>query len=83
MKFSDEFEVEVAGNTYYVNVEGRKARQDTKIVNDIEFIEIHDELGELVDVDHENYEEVYQDALDREYEFEVHSANFDYYGDVG
>jgi hypothetical protein len=83
MTFRDEYEYEVNGTVYYVSLEGQKSRLDNRVVNDIETISITDELGEMIDVDNEHYDEIYEDALNRDVELEVHSRDFDYYDEVG
>lgn len=79
MNFSDEYEYELDGFTYYVSVSGQMRNIEGHIVPDLDFIQIYDDMGELVDVGHDHYEIIYQDALDREYELELHTTDFDYY----
>ena len=76
MQFKDEFEVPTeSGKTYYVEVEGNT----TEAGVDLELVTIYDELGNVVDEDHEDYAEVQATAVYHEYDIEHFSEDFDYY----
>ena len=77
MQFQDEFECEVDGRTFNVYVEGKKILDDGYIFNHISHIEIWDDYGEMVGTDEEVYTTIYEDVLDREFELEIHSRDFD------
>ena len=74
MKFTDEFEHEFLGNTYYISVNG--AMEDDEFV--LETINVTDELGNVITEADDVYEECLLAANTREYEVEVHERNFDY-----
>ena len=83
MTFRDEYEYEVDGQTFYVEVEGEKFEEDSYIYTEITSVLICDETGQTVDSDNEHYLEIYRDAKERDYDIELHSRDFDYYGEMG
>jgi hypothetical protein len=74
MHFKDEFEYEIKGQTYYVEVSGQLTDYGTELDN----VTISDDMGEI-DSTHEHYDEIYSYTQDRDYEVEVHHTDFEYY----
>jgi hypothetical protein len=72
--FKDEFELELNGNTFYVEVEG-----DASDGIEVTDVKIFDDFGHPVDDTHEYYDDIYNEAVIRDYEVEEHSRDFDYY----
>lgn len=79
MRFTDEYEVEINGSTYFVSVSGRHYSQDNQMIDDID---VCDGLSELVDEDSPDYAEILSDARSREYNVEVHGRDFDRYSEI-
>ncbi len=77
MKFQDEYEyVSDDGVVYDVEVEVLKT-ENAKVV--VKSLLITDGLGNDVDENSELYENIKLDAMDRDYDIEVHSNDFDFY----
>lgn len=80
MKIRDEFEfTNQAGETFYVNVEGKQIVMEGKLFNDIQKIEITQENGENITSDDDCYAEILEECLYRDYELEEHSSDFNFY----
>lgn len=79
MIFRDDYEYEVGGQTYYIEVEGTQVIEDDELFTEVNAISITDEAGNILDEEHEHYSEIFRDAQEREYEVEEHNTNFDYY----
>lgn len=82
MNFRDEYEFELDGATFYVEVEGERYLDEGKTITELSTIDISDSDGPI-DSDHQHYFTIRRDAEEREYELEVHSRDFDYYGAYG
>lgn len=76
MNFQDEFEYTTNNSTYFVKVEGRVVEDEEFIFNEISHIEVYDSLGDQIDEDHADFSEVYEEALNREYEVEEYNSYF-------
>jgi hypothetical protein len=74
MIFKDEFEYDVDGITYSVEVEGVLTELET-ILNKVTI----EDNYEAIDSDHKDYHEIYDYAQNREYEVEEHHTDFGYY----
>lgn len=76
MEFKDEFELEMGGKTFFVEVEGEMSVEGDV---DLNAVIIRDELGQLLGAEDESYGEVLTEVNLRDYEIELHEADFDYY----
>lgn len=75
MNFNDEFEYEANDDQlFYVEVQGEVSDGETHIQE----VTISDGVNKI-ESDHPLFEEIYAEALNREYEPEVHGRDFDYY----
>lgn len=78
MEIRDEFEYTTNNNiTYSVQVLGKIIEEDGFPVNVIDEITMSNGIEEI-DEDHDDYNEIYDYAQNREYDPEIHSADFDY-----
>lgn len=78
MELRDEFEFTTDSNTtYFVSVSGRIIEEDGFPTNVIDNITINNGL-EDIDEDHDDYDNVFDYAQNREYNSEVHGRDFDY-----
>lgn len=74
MQFKDEFEYEINGETFYVEVNGQITPYETIL----DVVTISDDSGEI-DETHQHFSEISEYARDRNYEVEIHATDFDYY----
>ena len=77
MRFKEEFEYEISGSVYCVSVSGQLVGYES-IVDDVI---ITDHLGEQLEESHKHYDEIHSFAVEKEYDIEIHTADFDYYGE--
>lgn len=78
MYFNDEYELELDGETFCVEVEGDTYLEEGVQFYELDSVSISDEIGNSLDEEHPKYDAVKQDALDRAYEVEIHSRDFDH-----
>lgn len=80
--FTQEFEYETSnGRMYLVEVEGVKYVSDNEDFIDVRNFTISDELGNLVEKGDEDFYEIEQEVLYRDYDVEEHATDSSYYGD--
>lgn len=78
----DEFEyVASSGVEYFVQVSGYFSKEEGTYQNTITEIMVSDSLGNEVGEDQQDYEEIYEYSLDREYEHEEEGRDFSGYDD--
>lgn len=79
MLFKDEYEFvsEESGSTYYVYQEGELIFGNRFFEKIINYLQIFNEDGSLVEEGDADYDEIYCDAQEREFPLEVHSRDFD------
>lgn len=73
----DEFEYTASsGLEYFVQVSGYLSKEEGTYHNTITEIMVSDSLGNEIDEDHQDYEEIYEYSLDREYDHEEEGRDF-------
>lgn len=77
MYFTNEFELEVNGNEYFIEVEGEQFEEDDQLFHSISSITIKDSVGNLVESDHPDYFDIKQEVNNREFDLEVHESDFE------
>ncbi len=82
MNFQDEYEFEIDGETYYVAVTGYVHGDEHDVMTEVKTVKICDQYGEDIDEDSVHYPEIIEDAKTRQYDIEMHTSDFSYYGEI-